>query len=198
MKNIKTFLFVLAAALCFSACGPQNHYSNNRRHHKKKSSAVAVQHHKVAHLKDGRYAYNDNGIWYFYMYMSIANNNTISYYNTPNSMSSLPSGGSWVQMTDSITDNLVDNVSAIQDVLVEVNVSGQPISVTEAYSESIGETMSLSDYNASEGSDHGQAMSDGDHMNSDTSSMDSSSSVDTSSADTSSAGGDAGGGGDPE
>ncbi len=174
-------------------------------HHKVKHATKQAQ---VKHLSDGRVIYrDDNGMFWFYMYVMhsnsasspayVSDNRSFNYYSTPTPVTSLPVGGAWVPATLLPTQTETQLEMALNDprvevaeVAIETDAGGGLIETNEVQTEFAydAETNSLSSETAESNSESGSDMGSSDSGSSDSGSSDSGSS------DSGSSGGDSGGG----
>lgn len=154
--STKRTLIVTAAALALvvGACGPARPPA-----HKEQV--------KVIHTKDGRYAYEDDGVWYWYYLTQSA--------NQPPAVSSggLPGGGAWVKGSAPTESELEG--SQTESIQLEVMAEGEPAIEAESVKAAVDGNYSA------EVSDVSADVSSG--------------AVDAGSVDSGGGGGDGGGGG---
>lgn len=159
----KLFAALLIAALPLTACNPT------------KTTARHTEKQTVYHLPDGRYAYQDDGIWYYMMMTQGMNRQPVYVTGSPSSTSGWSAGAapSTTQLAGAQTEST--------DVVT--NDNGQPVTPAEAV-EAVGTAESYAGP-----SDSSPLVSEG------VVAEDTSSSVDTSSSMDSGGSSDAGGGG---
>lgn len=135
-------LGLLAAALALVACAPPvQHHTHHEAH-------------TVVALKDGRYGYQDDGIWYYWMLtnaMSSSSTSNASPIVTASGGSvSLPAGGAWTKGS-APTSEEVNEAELAGETEVAENEVGEPTS--EAAAESSSDTSSTSSDSSSSSSD---------------------------------------------
>lgn len=180
-------IIAILAGILLPACKQ----AYNRSHHSRK--AVATHHVKVQRASDGRYYYNDNGLWYYLMWHN-------GYY-TGNLNDYRSSGADWTRVTDTtqIPQSVVDAASSVS--AGETGVSQGEVANTTELDVAVGSTGEPLDSSVEIGSDGtydsvGETGSDSGSFDSgsDSSGSFDSGSSDSGSFDSGSSGGDSGGG----